>query len=129
MAVYYAVNDEARTKQNEFNKRWQRSGKCPDCGAQTTRHNAVKDRRCHHCASIAQATTVRDGELRCVTCKEWKPDDQFSSDKRKIARRYRHRQCRACSTKARRDYRHRNREADNAYSREYKARRRAEGKR
>ena len=129
MAVYYAVNDEARARMAARNGRWVREGVCPDCGTQTTRHNAREDRRCRNCSAIAQATTVRDDELQCVTCKEWKPDDQFPGDRKRIARRGKHRQCRTCQTKARRDHRHRNREAENAYQREYKARRRAEGTR
>jgi ribosomal protein S27E len=129
MAVYYAVNDEARARMAETNYRWVRSARCPDCGAQTTRHSATEDRRCVNCAAIARATSVREDELQCITCREWKPDDQFPSDYRRIARRGKHRQCRPCQTKARRDYRHRHREAEAAYSRErYRARKAREAK-
>jgi hypothetical protein len=94
---------------------------CIDCGAPITRYR----KRCIACAHLQLATTVREGELLCVDCKQWKPDEEFPRNAQLKARRGRHRQCRACNTIARREYRHRNPEAERTYAREYKRRRRA----
>jgi predicted Zn-ribbon and HTH transcriptional regulator len=124
-AVWLALNPEARARGDARKWQWQREARCPDCGAQTTRTHIGADSRCKRCAALARATSVRATELRCMTCREWKPDEEFPSNRAATkVRRGRHRQCRICQTVARRDHRARNREADNAYSREYKRRRR-----
>lgn len=63
---------------------------------------------CRRCASLARGTTARDTELQCMTCREWKPDDDFPRDlSQKYARRGRAVQCRVCQTVARQEYRER----------------------
>ena len=80
--------------------------------------------RCRECASVALATTATPTTLQCCSCREWKPDEEFPHNRaEKFGRRGRHNQCRVCQTAARRDHRQRNREADNRYHREYRARR------
>lgn len=54
------------------------------------------------------APSVRESELRCATCREWKPDEAFSLSRTVTpARRGRHRTCSTCATAVRRDYRNR----------------------
>ena len=53
---------------------------------------------------------VRDGELLCLKCGEWKPDEEFSTrtpSKKRTSRRGRTPWCRACNTEARRAHRRR----------------------
>lgn len=87
---------------------WHRGGRCPDCSAPTTRNTKGADHRCVACAAKAKATTARDGQLQCTSCRAWKPDDDFPHNRTKrYARRGRHNQCRACLTAAKRAYRER----------------------
>lgn len=95
---------------------------CADCGA-PTQH---KGSRCRECANKLRATSVREGELWCFHCRTWKPDQDFPKNRQATARRGHHGICRVCSTEVRRDHRHRNREAENAYQRAYKRKRRWE---
>jgi hypothetical protein len=102
---------------------WQRSGTCPDCGTPATRTGRIQH-RCRECSARKQAITVRDEELRCVTCKQWKPDESYPLNRNESPfRRGRHSQCTACGTERRRDYRRRNAEKERAYWREYNRRR------
>ena len=95
---------------------------CIDCGAPTRSRN----RRCVPCAFKLLATSAREDELLCMNCKTWKPDDDFPHNRtEKIGRRGRHGECRACQTVSRRRRRQANPEAQRAYDREYKRRRRA----
>lgn len=80
-----------------------RTGYCADC--RTERLNAPN---------------VRDGELRCTNCGEWKPDAEFTGDKAAKHRRFRRGWCRACETKARRAYRRANPERERVNARNYK---------
>jgi hypothetical protein len=126
-AIRRVVDENAYRYDRENVAAWQASGTCPDCGTQSTRRAAGVSSRCTHCSAIAKATSVREDTLQCVTCKAWKPDEDFPHNREEwLARRGRHSQCRPCQTRARRDHRRRNREQENAYGRAYKARRRAE---
>lgn len=52
------------------------------------------------------ATSVRPDALRCVTCHEWKSDEDFPLDAGgRKARRGRHKECRPCGTISRQKYR------------------------
>ncbi len=93
---------------------------CMDCGAPTR----TKGRRCSSCSVRLRATSVRENELQCVTCRKWKPDDAFPLSRSEEVRRGRHSQCRPCQTESKRAYRERKREKQRAYDREYKRRRR-----
>jgi hypothetical protein len=104
-AVMFACDDRARERMHAYVSEWQRQGVCVDCGGQCSRKFA----RCVACASALRATTVGDGVLRCVNCREWKPDDEFPMGQNRTAlRRGRHNNCRACQTVLRRAYRDRN---------------------
>ena len=66
---------------------------------------------CHPHATQRFSKTVRPDTLRCYTCKEWKPDDEFTNDPRRaLSRRGKQGRCRACDTASRRDYRRRTRD-------------------
>ena len=114
------IRPEVAAKLAATSAAFMKSGVCVDCGTQITMYN----KRCHGCNSAAAVTTVRDDELRCVTCQEWKPDTAYPKNVTEPHRRGRHNTCTACQTRQRRDYRHRHREQENAYSREYQRRRR-----
>lgn len=81
------------------------SGSCVDCGAACSKLGP----RCKSCASKAKQTRfiINDDDeivaVRCFTCKQWKPRDMFQSAADQSRGVYR--QCRACSTKKRQEYR------------------------
>lgn len=108
-AVKHACDEEERRRSIARRLEWMQQAACPECGAQTTRTTVGGDSRCRACSTKAMATSVRDGELRCVTCQEWKPDHGFPRNRAKkgTLRRGRHTSCRACQTKARQAYRER----------------------
>lgn len=109
-AVALAVNDAAREIANERANAWQRRGVCIDCGGQCTRTAGTPAHRCKTCAALAKATSVREDELQCMKCREWKPDAGFPSNRAESGvRRGRHDQCRPCLTEAKREWRERTR--------------------
>lgn len=124
-AVSKVVVPERYAKDLRRKSEWQRNGTCPDCGGRASRnHGKIGQHRCISCAAALKATSVREHELRCSRCREWKPDDAFSSNRKEQRRRGRHKFCRRCSTVVKREYRERNRERERAYTREYRRRRR-----
>lgn len=130
MAVYLALNPEVRVRQEEMRREWVKSGTCTDCGGAATRGYGPNRRgRCRACFAKQRTTSVRDGELQCVTCREWKDDDGFphNASARCVVRRGRHHQCRACQTEAKREYRRANPERERSYARQYKRAKRALG--
>jgi hypothetical protein len=110
-SVYYALSPETRARNTKRTAEWQRSGKCPNCGKPASRNHSTGQHLCRACASARQATSVRDDELRCSRCQQWKPDAEFPSDRnyRYAARRFHHSRCRPCSTETKREWRERNR--------------------
>lgn len=51
-------------------------------------------------------SSTRTHTLRCMTCREWKPDESFPHDAgANFVRRGRHKQCRECLTVAKRKWR------------------------
>lgn len=96
--VGYAASLNARVE-------LQRSGVCVDCGGQCSRNatdlrSGRRKGRCRACASKGQVLSVRDAELRCVTCREWLPDRRFPHSRSREHRRGRHMQCSVCGTLA-----------------------------
>lgn len=69
--------------------------------------NGVRTGYCPECivAFLAEGV-VRDGELRCTGCGEWKPDAEFHRGPGRV-RRYRRSRCIACESKERRERRQR----------------------
>lgn len=128
-AVYRVVVPGVNERMRANLKRFEENHRVPcieECGRTVSYIGArYHGGRCVECATLAKATSVRPAELQCATCREWKPDDAFPNNRQENgARRGKHAQCRPCQTIARRSHRQRNREAENAYSREYKRRRR-----
>lgn len=124
-AVWRVVDERHRARMNARASAFQviGTGTCVDCGGGCTRYRV----RCPRCAAIARATTVRETELQCTRCREWKSDDAFPHNRAgSRARRGRHDACRSCQTTIKREYRRKHREKANAYDREYKRRRRAQ---
>jgi hypothetical protein len=74
---------------------------------------------------LADVTTVRDSELRCVRCQNWLPDVAFAARRTNEHRRGRHEWCTACCTENRRQLRAQmsedERERTRAYDRQRKA--------
>lgn len=93
---------------------------CPDCGGEKA-YQAV---RCQSCDATYRTHNVRPSTLRCCSCREWKPDDAFSTAPRFSVRRGRSQYCKACDAAQKRRWRHENREKYNAYERERKRRKR-----
>jgi hypothetical protein len=126
--VQRACNADLRVRMDEAAQRWKMQGACAVCGGPATRVS-LRDThgRCRDCFNKAQATSVRETELLCFRCKEWKPDEDFPRNKQegRFLRRGRHNYCRSCNTIERREYRERNRERDRAYDRAYRRSRRS----
>ena len=121
-AIKRVTEPEEYKRMNDHVAAYQRSGRCPDCGTQTTRKSASRSSRCPRCSAIHQSTTVRPTELHCSSCDRWLPDEAFPRDSGRIARRGRHRQCTKCQTVARTEWRRRNPERDRETSRNAKRR-------
>lgn len=123
-AMYFAVNPQTYERAKALNAAWQRSGTCEECGGPCTRKAAAYRRGvplCHRCAAFAyQATNVRPGEQRCITCREWKPNWEFPRNKSRLTGR--HSECTPCQTKARTEWRRRHWARENAYNVERKRR-------
>jgi ribosomal protein S27E len=115
-AMYLAFNEEARKKNEARSKKWQMSGVCPGCGKEgTTKHRHMTthtyvraDAYCRKCAGILRRTSIRDGELKCGVCKEFKPDSEFPTNRIEVRRRYKHTSCKSCGNAARKAYRAKN---------------------
>lgn len=90
--------------------RFKGAERCIRCGAPKSKLSryTMGSLLCRSCADDDQATSVRSGELRCVSCRKWKPDAEFSMNRSEtVRRRQRHRSCRVCQTRQRQEYRER----------------------
>lgn len=113
-AVRFACDEAARAQQAEYARQW-RVATCK-CGARCQRSSYRGERpRCKACADRAMAK-VTDGKAYCPACNTWKPLGDFSRSSTRPNRGV-HSECRACSTKRRRNWRQANRERDRATSR------------
>jgi len=65
---------------------------CIDCGTPVARRAS----RCRDCWAKHMATTVRDDELLCVSCRQWKPDNEFTARGAARTRRYHDYYCTDC---------------------------------
>lgn len=108
--VWVVTTPGAYEKLLERNKERARSGgTCVDCGTAISLNYSRRAQRCSECYAYAQTVNVRDKELRCTTCRKWKPDEEFPRNRSAgFTRRGRHKECRACNTIRRREYRNRN---------------------
>jgi hypothetical protein len=124
-AVRLACDDYARSINRFRNSVYQKDGTCIDCGGPCSHNSKYPANRCNTCAGKLRRTTVREDELKCTTCKEWKPDAEFPMNRTEPARRNHHTSCRPCGNALRTEHRHRNIEKARAYDRErYKRRKR-----
>lgn len=77
---------------------------------------------CPRCWAIRRtADAVRDGELLCLKCEQWKPDEDFYRAQRPT-RRGRKSWCKACENAARRAHRKANADQERKTNRDYKRR-------
>lgn len=83
---------------------------------------------CNSCLDEIEAerrADVREDELLCLKCQEWKPDSEFprgrmrNGRRRGKYRRFKDTWCRSCNTAARRNFRKRHPEAHVAYEKRY----------
>ena len=106
--IYQICNPETHARVTARVLELQRSGTCVHCGAQcSTSYSRHLQGRCRQCANLSKITTVRDAELLCCSCRNWKPDEAFPHNATLEHRRHRHRQCTQCGTIAKRAYRRR----------------------
>ena len=86
----------------ESARRRGKSNKCIDCGATIwTATHGGSGLRCQPCAILLRAVTVRESELHCCECGQWKPDSAFSHRAAATARRGRHSVCSTCQAPVR----------------------------
>lgn len=115
-AIHLVVNDDYRARQRAYHAAWQKSGVCADCGGPCIREahpsqGAHGVPLCIVCAGRRNRTRFRydaEGavtEIRCSTCKQWKAASSYQGHHGRAEGK--HQQCRACGTRARRDYRER----------------------
>jgi hypothetical protein len=75
---------------------------------------------CTRCVAAQRtAGDVRPAELRCIVCRQWKPDDEFGTSHGRLSRRGHDSDCRACASARRRDYRRRHPEKAAAENRRH----------
>lgn len=124
-AVRRVVDARVRARDYARKKKWLRENKvpCVDCGAPIWR--TAPNSRCRTCSYRRRvAADVRDGELRCSKCRQWKPDEAFPTYAASPTRRGRKAQCRECSNEVRRAYRAAHAVAERAAATAYKQRKR-----
>lgn len=105
-AIYRATTPGRIAWEVEYHRRW-RITVCSVCGGPATKRHGFEP-RCIDCFAIANSVTVGDGELRCNTCHEWKPDSAYPwNSAGPKHRRGRHQTCRTCHTELKRRQRER----------------------
>lgn len=106
-AVRNALNPAERARDAALCQRYQQGGICTVCGAPASRRYAPMMSRCRPCFNRARATSVRPDELRCSSCRDWKPDADFAKGTGYPARRGRRNTCKLCDHAAKRRWRER----------------------
>jgi hypothetical protein len=90
---------------------WQKGWACSVCGGECSFNITLQDvPRCRSCWAKTRITSVLPTLLECNRCREWLPDDSFTSSRMEHLgyRRGRRPVCRACETVMRRARRIRN---------------------
>ena len=96
-----------REQMDAQSTKWLMSGTCVICGKNCAKYTD----HCKKCRSREKQTRfiVDDNDeivaVRCMTCKQWKPRDLFHNSAKQSRGIYR--QCRACSSRTRQEYRER----------------------
>jgi hypothetical protein len=129
-AILRVCNPQSRAKMEAHSAAWSRRQRQPcrgGCGRLVWHHGRrIRSGYCPSCLGKLKTRTVRPDTLLCTHCGEWKLDEEFPFGRTaNKSRRDRHSFCRGCQAEVRREHRQRNREADNAYQRAYKRRKRA----
>lgn len=121
-AILYAVrrvtDPDWKARQNTYSREYQRENlRAPcegGCGALVWTHVLGRSGFCPACKGAQRAApNVRDAELRCTRCGEWKPDSEFGAEKRP-SRRARRSWCRVCEAAVRRKNRQANPDRERA---------------
>lgn len=119
-AVRRVVDLEFREMMDKKTRAWiEKTKRAPclgGCGTRVWLQNQARTGYCHRCLPAKRNEwTVREGELLCRRCEQWKPDRDFplnrKSKRRKdgtpsASRRGRDPWCRSCATAVRRAHRH-----------------------
>lgn len=108
-AVSFAV-DRHRRNANLLLKAEQMSSHCATCGEPCSWNRYQQaEPRCLDCFDKARTTSVRENELLCFGCRNWKPDNDFphSAARHCHKRRGRHNCCRVCGSEMKRAWRER----------------------
>lgn len=124
-AVWQAISPATKESNRRAMAALRARGRCERCGG--WKNGATKAKHCKRCSADLRITTATETTLQCISCKEFKPDNDFPFS-RSVAefRRGRHTECRVCQTISRRKRRHKSIEATRAYDRAYKRRKRWE---
>lgn len=128
-AIYRVVKPGAAERQSRRTVEFLRSRRLPCVGGCGTLVWPGADRSglCIRCVGVRRSTTARPDALLCTRCREWKPDDEFSANKKAVARRGRITYCRPCAAAVRREFRHKHPESEKAAERRRAATRRQKG--
>lgn len=105
-AVRRALNPSEQLRMSRLQKkkkRW-RAPCVAGCGRMATVRGG-RSGLCMRCSALTRAPSVREGELCCGECRQWKPDGQFPKGKGNISRRGRHAICRLCQPIVRKRHR------------------------
>jgi hypothetical protein len=124
-AVGYALNPRVRETTRAYQLAHCRRPCAAGCGRDVWTMGRACTGLCRSCSADAKVTSVRDGELKCASCGEWKADDAFPRSSANTRRRQRHKTCTACHTAIKRAWRARHPERERAYDRERKRKQRA----
>lgn len=125
-AVRRVCDPKVRERMAANGNDWHRAHRQPclgDCGALVWMTAPDRTGYCADCVSARRAAeAVRETELLCRKCGEWKPDAEFTDDRRRTRRRGKRTFCRACDTAARRGHRRANQDRERTVDRERKRR-------
>ncbi len=107
-AVQRILDPVARERMARKANAWARRQRRPclgGCGTLVWHHKPGRSGYCIECVGLLRASDgVREHELLCRHCGQWKPDSEFSKGRAR-GRRYKRTHCRACSTEIRREFR------------------------
>jgi hypothetical protein len=133
VGIQRILNPRLRERMQEHVNAYARRQRRPclgGCGTLVWMHGGKsRSGYCLRCVSaLIAAPNVRETELRCLKCGEWKPDDQFYRRTSNHARRGRVTHCKPCAAVDRADHRRRNHDQEMIYQRHYYRTRRREKK-
>lgn len=123
-SIARVCDDHTYHRMRRTQEEWQRSGKCIECGelGRSPYQQRLRNGRCRSCATAFATKSVREHELRCYHCQQWKPDEDFPFGNYTFGhylRRRRNGHCRLCCTIIKREWRERHPDrAREAYDRD-----------